>query len=396
MPESCSRGAGKYEKEFASPKFLSHRYSVPLFTDPLFHYRPKVMVIDDSPDALELTCEILAEQGYESAGFQTTSEAIASLEETIPDLILLDAIMPGMDGYASLKNLREIGTLKDVPILFVSGVDEPFQKVKAFRLGAVDYLTKPFHAEELNARIRTHLRLSQVRCLARAEAKSLESLVESKLLEISESQMAVIFAMAKLSESRDYETGRHMERIQIFCKILSLALRENFGFGEQIDDQFLQDIVCTSALHDIGKVGIEDAILLKPGKLTVEEFAIMKRHSIIGAETLRAIYKKYPSHASLEMGIAIARSHHEKWDGSGYPDGLARESIPLAARIMALADVYDALRARRPYKEPFAHKKAVDIIRKDSGTHFDPTVVQAFLAREKEFSTAWDRLSKPV
>jgi len=360
--------------------------------DFLFTERPRLMVIDDSRESVEMICEILEAQGYAAKGFLNPREAIDAAQTENPDLILLDAVMPDIDGYVCCEALRKIHTLADTPIIFVSGVHEPFEKVRAFRAGAVDYLTKPFHAEEINARISTHLRLSQIQKRDKAKAENLGSLVEQQKREVADSQTALIFALAKLSESRDYETGRHMERIQNFCRLLSLALRDEFGFEDRIDEPFLEDIVCTSALHDIGKVGIEDSILLKPGKLTEEEFALMKRHSVIGAETLQSIYRKYPNNHYLEMGIEIARSHHEKWNGAGYPDGLSGEGIPLPARIMALADVYDALRARRPYKEPFSHEKAVAIITADSGTHFDPIVVKAFLSRQQEFAATWNQL----
>ncbi|MGE9290387.1 MAG: HD domain-containing phosphohydrolase [Puniceicoccales bacterium] len=355
---------------------------------------PRILIVDDSTETLEMICEILEEKGYEAIGIQRAEEAIAAAEKLQPDLILLDSVMPDPDGYRCCELLREIESLNHVPIIFVSGVDEPFEKVKAFQAGAVDYLTKPFHPQEIDIRITTHLRLSQIQGKALAEAKSLSLLIEQKIEEISESQMAMIFAMAKLSESRDLETGKHMERIQNFCQILSFALRDDPEYGRQIDEDFLKNIVVTSPLHDIGKVGIEDAILLKPGKLTPEEFDIMKRHSVIGAETLQTVYKKYPSNHFLSMAIEIARSHHERWDGSGYPDGLAGKAIPLSARIMGLADVYDALRSLRPYKPPFSHEKALRIIQEESGTHFDPRIVQAFLKHQEEFSATWHRLSR--
>lgn len=350
------------------------------------------MAVDDSEESLKMVCDILEAQGYDPIGFLSPREAISAAESNPPDVILLDAVMPEIDGYEVCERLKRHETLSDIPVIFVSARHEPFEKVRAFRVGAVDYLTKPFHAEEIHVRIRTHLRSSIVQDKFRSDAINLESLVEEKVDQISESQMALIFALAKLSESRDYETGRHMERIQNFCKILSISLRDEFGYEDEIGDDFIKDIVCTSALHDIGKVGIEDSILLKPGKLTEKEFSIMKRHSVIGAETLQTIFKKYPSNQFLEMGICIARSHHEKWNGKGYPDGLSGRDIPLPARIMSLADVYDALRAKRPYKEAFSHQEAVEIITKDRGSHFDPDVVDAFLSRQAEFDQTWNEL----
>lgn len=352
----------------------------------------KVLVVDDSEESLEMICEILEAQGYRPIRHQEAETAIREAVVDPPDVILLDAVMPGVDGYTACRRLREVDALRSVPIIFVSGVHEPFEKVKAFRLGAVDYLTKPFHSEEIEARIATHLRMSRLQRRTEEHADGLSQIVEEKVREISDSQMALIFALAKLSESRDDETGKHMERIQAFCRLLADRLRGKPGFAAQIDGTFLANLICASPLHDIGKVGIEDRILRKPGRLTPEEFEIMKRHSVIGAETLEAVRQKYPGNEFVRMGIEIARSHHERWDGTGYPDGLAGTAIPLSARIMGLADVYDALRSKRHYKEGFPHAKAVAIIREERGTHFDPDVADAFLENDAAFAETWDHL----
>lgn len=340
-----------------------------------------------------MICDILDSQGYEAIPFKKAGEAIRSVESIRPDAILLDAVMPGMDGYEACERLRSIEALRSVPIIFVSGVQEPFEKVRAFRLGAVDYLTKPFHIDEIRARIATHLRMGLLQRKTEKYAEELGDLVKEKVQEISNSQMALIFAMAKLSESRDGETGRHMERIQEFCRILAERLREKPGYAHEIGEDFLSNLICASPLHDIGKVGIADEILLKPGRLTSEEFEIMKGHAALGANTLQAVLEKYPGNDFVQMGIEIARSHHERWDGSGYPDGLKKTAIPLSARIMGLADVYDALRAKRPYKDPLPHEKAVKIIREESGTHFDPKIVDTFLENHELFAETWDRLN---
>lgn len=353
----------------------------------------KVLVVDDSQESLEMLCDILEEQGYETIRFLEAEAAIRSAESHNPDVILLDAVMPVVDGYTACERMRKIKSLRNVPIIFVSGLHEPFEKVKAFRLGAVDYLTKPFHFEEIQARIATHLRMSRMQQSTEAHVDNLSRLVDDKVREILDSQMAMIFALAKLSESRDDETGKHMERIQQFCRLLTEALCDSDEYGEEIDKSFLDNLICASPLHDIGKVGIEDRILCKPGKLTADEFNRMKEHSSIGANTLQAVLEKYPGNEFIKMGIEVARSHHEKWNGRGYPDGLSGQEIPLSARIMALADVYDALRSRRHYKDPFSHEKAVSIIREESGAHFDPAVVNVFLQEEKGFSDTWDRLA---
>ena len=253
-------------------------------------------------------------------------------------------------------------------------------------------MTKPFQFEEVHARVETHLRLRWLQFELKRHNLHLEELVNEKVAEISDSQLATIIALAKLAESRDDDTGEHIERTQTFCRVLAAQMRDNPRYTEQIDDTFVETIHHTSPLHDIGKVGITDGILLKPAPLTPAEFEIMKTHTLIGAKTLETAHGKYPGNVFLNMGIVIARSHHEKWDGSGYPDGLAGENIPLSARIMAVADVYDALRSKRPYKIGFSHEKSCGIIVEGSGHHFDPGVIAAFQAVAPEFAEILERM----
>jgi len=221
----------------------------------------------------------------------------------------------------------------------------------------------------------------------------LEELVHQKVEEISASQMATIHALVKLAESRDDDTGDHIERTSGYCRLIAEKLRETDAYRDVIDDAFVENMATASPLHDIGKVGIPDAILLKPGRLTDEEFQIMKTHVTLGYETLASVEKLYPANAFLRFGMEIARYHHEKWDGSGYVDGLAGEAIPLPARIMALADVYDALRSKRVYKDAFPHEKASEIIAEGRGRHFDPALADVFLKNDHAFRDIFDRSS---
>lgn len=223
--------------------------------------------------------------------------------------------------------------------------------------------------------------------------KHLEEMVSEKVKEISESQMATIFALVKLAESRDDETGAHIERTASFCRLLAEKARHLPQYAKIINDDYVATIYRASPLHDIGKVGISDLILLKPGKLTPAEFAIMKTHVEIGYQTLRNIDKRYQKNAFLQMGLDITRYHHERWDGTGYLAELKGEKIPLSARIMALADVYDALRSKRVYKPPFTHKDAVAMIQEESGTHFDPTLVELFITHNKAFEELYEQLT---
>ena len=214
-------------------------------------------------------------------------------------------------------------------------------------------------------------------------------MVDEKVKEITDSQIATIFALAKLAESRDNDTGDHLKRVQFFCRLLAEKLSKHSKYRDRINEDFIENLQRASPLHDIGKVGIKDAILLKPGKLTPEEFEEMKLHTSIGANTLKQVYQEYPGNYFVKIGIEIAQSHHEKWDGSGYPEGLCGDGIPLSARIMALVDVYDALRSKRVYKEAYSNEKSREIIMQGNGKQFDSLVVEAFLEYEQEFEEVY-------
>ncbi len=344
------------------------------------------MVVDDTPANLKLLQEMLQGDGYRVLTFPRGAMALNAAAKNPPDLVLLDISMPEMNGFEVCERIKADERLKEVPVLFISALDEVKDKVRAFSVGGQDYVTKPFQAEEVRARVKTHLHLRSLQVELERYSHHLEQLVEEKIQEISESQMATILALSNLAESRDDDTGHHIERTRTYCKGLAVELRRSAKYEGYIGDAFIGNLYQAAPLHDIGKVGIGDAILLKPGRLTAEEFNIMKTHTLIGAGTLRRIHARYPKNAFLQMGIAIAQSHHERWDGGGYPDGLAGETIPLSARIMALADVYDALRSKRTYKEAFSHERSCAIILEGEGTHFDPAVIQAFRVIESEFA----------
>ena len=353
---------------------------------------PNIMVVDDSPQNLRLLEKMFRENGYYVIPVPNGEMALKIAAKNPPDIILLDINMPDMDGYEVCEHLKQMENAKDIPVLFVSAFDDTGAKLKAFELGGHDYVTKPFQLDEVRARVETHLHLRLLQEQVEQYNHLLEDRVKEQVKEISDSQLATILAMAKLAESRDDDTGQHIERTQIFCKILAEALMETDAYKDQIDPTYIQNIFHSAPLHDIGKVSISDAILLKPGKLTSEEFEIMKTHAAMGAETLKTVYKKYPKNTFIKMGIEIARSHHEKWDGSGYPDGLKEGEIPLAAGIMAVADVYDALRSKRVYKDAFPHDKCRAIIVEGTGKHFNPRIVDAFLNLENTFKEIRDRM----
>jgi len=349
-----------------------------------------IMVIDDNPDNLKLLQAMLQGNGYRPLTFPNGELALQAALRNPPDLILLDIDMPIISGFEVCRRLKAETALKEIPVIFISALDETNDKVEAFAAGGQDYVTKPFQIEELYARVRTHLQLRKMQLALEKHNHHLQELVEEQVKEISDSQLATILALSKLSECRDEETGHHIERTQSFCEILTVCMRQNLRDTAVINDDFVTQIRRAAPLHDVGKVGIPDAILLKPGPLNHDEFEIMKTHTLIGAQALKAVADRYPKNNFLNMGVCIARSHHERWDGSGYPDGLAGEAIPLAARIMTMADVYDALRSRRPYKEPFTHEQTCRIILEGDGRikpeHFDPLVLDAFKSVEAEFN----------
>ena len=342
--------------------------------------KPKVMVVDDSPQILALLEDLLPYRGYEVLALPNGVLALEAALKSPPDLILLDVNMPEMDGFQFCEQIKQKNKLREIPVIFMSGLNSTKDKVRGLNLGGVDYITKPFQPEEMLARIETHLNLYSLR-----NRLEIQKQVEDKIREISEAQSATIFALAKLAECRDEDTGTHLERVREFCRILAKKLAEDSPYMTSITEEFIECIQHAAPLHDIGKVAIPDNILLKPGKLSYEEMEKMKSHSVIGAENMQLVYNNYSGNAFIGMGIEIALYHHERFDGTGYPDGLVGRNIPLSARIVALADVYDALRSDRCYRKGFDHERAKSMILEESGSHFDPIIVRAFLGLEDEF-----------
>lgn len=352
-------------------------------------HAPSILIVDDAPANLELLAEMLRAQGYKPLTASGGKQALQAALREPPDLILLDIQMPEIDGYEVCERLKALEKLAKVPVIFLSSLNETVDKVKAFSAGGVDYITKPFQFEEVRARVDTHLKLRQLQGKLERHNQHLQELVQEQVKEIVDAHVATIFALAKLAESRDDDTGNHIRRVQAYCKVLAVRLGQQASFELQIDGGFIESLFHTAPLHDIGKVGIPDAILLRPDRLTPEETVVMNTHTLIGAKTLEEVLHAYPDHDFVKLGMTIARSHHEKWDGSGYPDGLAGEAIPLPARILTLADQYDALRNARPYKPPFDHKKTCEIIIEGDGRtmpgHFDPRALRAFIDCREQF-----------
>lgn len=349
----------------------------------------RIMVVDDVAVNLRLLETLLRTECAEVMSHTSPLAALAAAAQRPPDLILLDIDMPEMDGYELCRRFKGDPRLGRIPILFLSGFAGEAEKVRGFAVGGVDYITKPFSLEEVRARVSSHLKLQALQNRLETHSQNLEKVVHSQMHKLAESQMTTIFALAKLAEYRDQETGDHLERVREFCRILAQELRSS-AYAALIDEHFVASLAQASVLHDIGKVAIPDAVLFKPARLDPEERVIIERHTTIGAETLEAVHRLHPENIFIRIGIDIARSHHEKWDGTGYPQGLAKAAIPLAARIMTVVDIYDALRTERCYKRGWPHAEVVAEIVAHSGKDFDPEIVAAFLRVEEAIAAIYD------
>ncbi len=346
-----------------------------------------VLVVDDTPDNITLLCALLGDLYKNKVATNGEKALKIAFAEPHPDLILLDIMMPGMDGYEVCRQLKANPATAGIPVIFLTAKSQEDDEAKGFELGAVDYITKPINPVILMARVQTHLALKHARSSLEKQNDILEGQVRQRTKQLETLQDAIIIAMASLAETRDNETGHHIRRTQYYVRELAQHLALNPCYAPQLDPKTIDLIYKTAPLHDIGKVGVPDRILLKPGRLTPEEFDEMKRHTIYGRNTILAAEKTMGMQIDfLVTARDIAYFHHEKWDGSGYPEGISGEDIPVCARLMAIADVYDALISRRPYKEPIPHEEAIDIIVKGSGTHFDPDVIKALLEVKDEFA----------
>ncbi|ADW18651.1 response regulator receiver modulated metal dependent phosphohydrolase [Desulfobulbus propionicus DSM 2032] len=354
---------------------------------------PIVLVVDDEPTNLAVLANLLRPL-YTVRACKSGEQALAAaIREPRPDLILLDVMMPGMDGFSVLHRLRQHEHSRDIPVIFVTALSDELDEEHGLRLGAVDYITKPIKPAVVLSRVQVHVEVKQARDRLKSHNAWLETEVARRMQENVLIQDVSLAAMAQLAETRDSDLGNHIARTRAYVETLARRLQPHPRFARDLDELNLTRIVKASPLHDIGKIGIPDRILLKPGPLTPAEWAIMQTHCRIGGNAIeRAMnttlrqYADRPDQAKpealmfLEVAKDIAISHHERWDGSGYPDGLAGEAIPLAARLMALADVFDALTTERVYKKPWPVEAAVALVREQKNRHFDPDIVEAFEA----------------
>jgi len=363
------------------------------------HRQKVILIVDDTPANLDVLVEVLSPL-YKVLGATSGARAleIASSVEVL-DLILLDVMMPEMDGYEVLRRLQQMPEVAHIPVIFITALSSGHDEERGLELGAVDYVSKPFNPAIVLARIKVHLDLKATRDQLSRINDDLEQEVARRMRENLLIQELNIRALACVAEARDNETGNHITRTSAYVEQLALELSAHERFRSALNPQQINIMVKAAPLHDIGKVGIPDAILLKPGPLTVEEFTVMKTHPAIGADAISRAMEQAASGDMREVAdgspgafgfLQVAREivvgHHERWDGTGYPAGLAGDAIPVSARLMALADVYDALRSARVYKAAMSHDKACSIIRQGRTTHFDPAVVDAFEARNETFA----------
>ncbi len=352
-----------------------------------------ILVVDDTPDNLFLVSNLLKDL-YIVKVANSGEKALKYLNESAtPDLILLDIMMPILSGYDVIKKIKENPLLLDIPVIFLTAKSSVEDEKIGLELGASDYIIKPISPPILLARIKTQLENKAANDFMKDKNKFLEEEIQKRLKEITAIQDVAIFAMVSLAETRDNETGNHITRTRNYVKILALKLQNHPKFKDFLSNDMINTLYKSAPLHDIGKIGIPDYILLKNEKLTIEEFEIMKMHTTLGKEAIE--------HAEIQLGFEvdflkvakeIAYLHHEKYDGSGYPLGLKGDEIPISAKLMAVADVYDALISERVYKSSMSHEDAINIMKEGRGTHFDPDILDTFLELEKEF----DKIAKDL
>ncbi len=358
-------------------------------TDHPLSSKNTVMVVDDTIDNLTLIANLLKPfyRVQVASSGEKALQLLANAQPTaLPDLILLDIMMPGLDGYQVCERLKSDVKTQEIPVVFLTAMTSTEDERKGLELGAADYITKPINPPILLARVRTQLKAKGYADMLRDQKAYLEKEVSERTAEVMAVQDVTILSMASMAETRDNETGNHIRRTQHYMRSLARQLQHHPRFSHYLSDDQIEVLYKSAPLHDIGKVGSPDHILLKPGPFTPEEFEIMKTHTTLGRDAIENSEQRLGMRVEfLHCAKEIAYSHQEKWDGTGYPEGLQGDAIPISARLMAVADVYDALISRRVYKEGMPHARAVQIIAEGRGSHFDPDIVDAFLAVQDDF-----------
>lgn len=359
----------------------------------------RILIVDPDSTSHQFCARILRDD-YEVAIAESGEECLERAEELQPDLVFLEIDFQGTDGYDVCRRLKKMNLRDHLMVVMLSSRSESIDRLVAYRAGASDYLTKPIDPNDILAKIRIYFRLqstldllTEARNQLNEQAKSLEQEVDSRGNQIAATQDIAIISLARLADSRDPETGEHLMRIRAYSQLLAEQLLQEGTYPEEIDAHFVKDLYRASPLHDIGKVGISDKVLLKPGSLTTEEYSRMKEHAVIGGSMLDHVVQSMPCGRFLKMAAEVARYHHERYDGTGYAEGLLGNEIPLSARIVSLADVYDAVTSKRVYKEAIPPDEAKKIIESESGKHFDPVIVRAFQQQFGAFIVAQEDLN---
>jgi len=330
-----------------------------------------IYIVDDNDTNLTAVKEAIKTQ-YRVITLSSAAKMFSLIEKVMPDLILLDIKMPEMDGFEALSRLKANPAQADIPVIFLTSATDAALEARGFQMGAIDFITKPFSEPVLLNRIKTHL--------------NIDELIRERTAQLLRLQNGIVFVLADMVENRDKGTGGHVERTAAYLKILVSSMIGHGAFTREIPKTDIEVLVSSARLHDIGKITISDTILNKPGKLTDEEFEIMKTHAAEGVRIINQIVSRTDDVDFLRNAILFAGYHHERWDGAGYPYGLSGATIPLQGRVMAIVDVYDALVSERPYKKPFPHSEAASIIRESSGKQFDPRIVELFKDVEGQFA----------
>ena len=343
--------------------------------------RKTIFVVDDSNTNLLVAKDALSDD-YKVITLSSAPKMLALLDKVKPDLILLDIEMPEMDGIEALKQLKADPYKKDIPVIFVTAMSDSNVEALGFKLGVVDFLTKPFSKPVLLRRIKSHL--------------DIDGLIKAQVAQLEKLQIGTIFVIANMIESRDKKTGGHIQRTTTYIRILVDAMKKHDMYGDILPDKEIDSFVNSAKLHDVGKITIADGILNKPGKLTDGEFEVIKTHAKSGEKIIEDIMNITGDVLFLRNAKLFAGYHHEWWNGTGYPYKLSGVEIPFQSRVMAIVDVYDALVSERPYKNPFTHKVAVDTILKNSGTQFDPEIVKIFFEVEQLFEEVAKNLNNPI
>ena len=344
-----------------------------------------VLVIDDETFYIDIIGELLADD-YKVIVAKNGQQGLTRAQKEQPDLILLDWLMPDIDGLEVCKQLKNHDRTKDIPVIFLTVKAEIEDEIKGFESGAIDYIRKPMSPPVVKARVKTYIDLKLTQEALNNQNYLLEEKVTQRTEELEQTKDVAINCLASLAETRDNETGFHIRRTQHYVKALAEQLAKNKKFSKVLDKDMIEMMFKSAPLHDIGKVGVKDQILLKPGLLNDEEWQEMKQHATHGVNALERAEALYGTTDFLKVAKEISANHHEKWDGTGYPKGLSGENIPLSGRIMAVADVYDALISKRVYKEAYSHEKSVKIILEMNEEYFDPTIIDAFIEIKDTFA----------